>query len=146
MHPSFKKLLILFGPSVVFLLLMIILVYNKHSAQHEPTPLEIKMAQIRLGTSVEDADAIIGTPPDLTKESRGVIVNSTMLLDETNPKSASYGPPQDYLLRTWKGEEVSVTVVFDLDGKSVCHWSWWNNLPPQSPYGPYRVFDRVGLF
>ena len=146
MPPSCKKLLILFGPSVGFLLLMMMLVYNKHSAQHVPTPLEMKMAQIRLGTSVEDADVIIGTPPDLTKESRGVIVNSTMLLDESNPKAAGYGPPQDYTLRTWKGEEVSVTVVFDLDGKAVCHWSWWNSQPPQTPYSPYRVFERIGLF
>ncbi|QDU49964.1 hypothetical protein [Gimesia panareensis] len=147
MKASLKKYLIIFCPIICFLLLMRVAVSYKHDTRHAPGPLEIKLAQVRLGATVEEADALFGTPPDETSQTEGVIMNPTTMLTASNEQAAQYGMPQEYVLRTWKGEEISATVAFDNEGQAVCRWVWSsNNPPPLNPYGPYRVFKRVGLF
>ncbi|QDV16753.1 hypothetical protein Pan153_13850 [Gimesia panareensis] len=145
MQASLKKYLIIVCPPVCFLLLMVVAVSSRHSPQQELTELQIDVAQIRLGATVEEAEALFGASADATTETKGVIVDSKTMFTAANEQAAKYVPPEDYVLHTWKRGEFYATVAFDEEGQAVCRWAWWNNPPPRTPYSPYQVLKRVGL-
>ncbi|MFK7777921.1 MAG: hypothetical protein QM501_07320 [Gimesia sp.] len=146
MKSSLKIYLIVFGSVTCYLLLMTTAVYKKHSRNRDFSPLESNVARLRLGISESEVDTLMGSAPDATSQTTGVIANSASMLDVTNEQAAKYGPPQKYTLRIWKGNEVNATVAFDQTGKAVCRWTWYEKTRSYSPYSPYQVFKRVGLF
>lgn len=149
MKSSLKLYLIVFGAVSCYLLLMTTAVYKKHSRNRDFSPLESNVARLRLGISESEVDTLMGSAPDATSETTGVIANSVTMLHVTNEQAAKYGPPQKYSLRSWKGNEVNATVAFDQTGKAVCRWTGHKNgrsYRSFSPYSPYQVLKRVGLF
>lgn len=148
MKSSLKIYLLVFVSVSCYLLLMKIAVVNKHSPHRDISPLESTVAQIPLGISADEAASLMGSPPDTTSNSKGVVVNSTMMLAAVNDQATKYGVPQEYALHTWKRDDVIATVVLDQTDKVVCHWagSPHKNRGRYHPYSPYEVFKRVGLF
>lgn len=149
MKSSLKKYLITFGSVACYLLLMKMAIVNKHSPQRELTQLESTVARIPLGSSKIETDTLMGAPPDVTSNSKGVIVNPTMMLRAVNEQIVKYGVPQEYTLCIWKRDDVSATVAFDQTGKVVCRWAWSKNRGRRRsyhPYSPYELLSRLGLF
>lgn len=148
MKSSLKKYLITFVLVVCYLQLMKFAVVNKHNPHQEISQLELTVAQIPLGISADETNALMGSPPDETSNSKGVIVNPTTMLAAVNEQIVKYGVPQKYTMRTWKRDNVIATVAFDQTGKVVCRWagSTAKNRGRYHPYSPYEVFRRVGLF
>lgn len=140
-----EKYLLLFGPAVCFLLLIVFAVYSKHITQRAPSALEIKVAQIRLGATLQDAEDIMGTPPDSAEECKGYIASPVIMLAATNSQAKDKNPPGQYTLQTWKEDETGATVVFDTAGEVVCRWAWSENLRTPNPYSPVQFLKRIGL-
>ncbi|WP_339731968.1 hypothetical protein [uncultured Gimesia sp.] len=148
MKSSLKIYLIVFVSVSCYLLLMKTAIVNKHSPHRDISPLESTVSQIPLGISVDETDTLMGSPPDTTSNSKGVIMNSTTILHPANDQASKYGPPQKYTLCIWKRDDVGATVVFDQAGKVVCRWAWstTKNRGRYHPFSPYGLFDRLGLF
>lgn len=147
MKSSLKKYLIVFVSVSCYLLLMKAAIYNKHSRTHEVSQLESMVARIPLGISKDEIDTLMGTPPDTTSNSKGVIVNPTMMLAAENEKATKYGAPQKYTMCIWKRGDAGATVALDQTGKVVCRWAWSKDSGRRyHPYSPYQVLRRVGLF
>ncbi|QDT42339.1 hypothetical protein Pan241w_24220 [Gimesia alba] len=149
MKSSLKKYLIVFVSVACYLLLMKVAIVNKHSPQREISQLESTVARIPLGSSQDETETLMGSPPDATSNSKGVIVNPTMMLAAVNEQIVKYGVPQEYTLHTWKRDDVIATVAFDQTGKVVCRWAWSKSSMRRRsyhPYSPYEILKRVGLF
>jgi len=145
MNSSLKKYLIIFGSGASCLLLMTWAVFNKYSPHREISPLESSLAQIHLGISKDEANTLMGSPPDATLNANGVVVNSKTMLSAVNELATKYGVPQKYSLHTWKRGDGGATIVFDQTGKAVCRWAYSQYTQSHHPYSPYQVLKRVGL-
>ncbi len=106
------------------LLLMTVGIYFKYAPRHQVSELESITARIPLGISTAQADAHLGTPPDAVSQTRGTLLNSTMLVTADNPLSAQQGSVQFYSLRTWHRGDRHATVVIDQSDKVAGHWTW----------------------
>ncbi|QDU14538.1 hypothetical protein CA11_23460 [Gimesia maris] len=111
------------------LLLMTASIYFKYAPRHQVSELESITARIPLGISAAQADAHLGTPPDVVSQTRGTLLNSTMLLSANNPLSAEQGNVQLYTLRTWHRGDAHATIAVDESGKVAGRWSWSDHPP-----------------
>ncbi|QDT79003.1 hypothetical protein Mal35_24560 [Gimesia maris] len=106
------------------LLLMTVGIYFKYALHNPVTELETVTARIPLGISTAEADSLMSTPPDAISQTRGTLLNSTMLVTADNPLSAEQGDVQLYSLRTWHRGDRHATVVIDQSDKVAGHWTW----------------------
>ncbi|EDL57904.1 hypothetical protein [Gimesia maris] len=111
------------------LLLMTVGIYFKYAPRHQVSELESITARIPLGISTAQADAHLGTPPDAVSQTRGTLLNSTMLVTADNPLSAEQGDVQLYSLRTWRRGDTHATIAVDESGKVAGRWSWSDHPP-----------------
>ena len=85
---------------------------------------EVTVAVIPLGVTTEEADKMIGSPPDVITKQDGVLVTPVTMLTASNGLAKQYGPPQTYSLRVWDRDGVKATVAVDREGKVAGHWTW----------------------
>ncbi|WP_278466525.1 hypothetical protein [Gimesia maris] len=114
------------------LLLMTVGIYFKYAPRHQVSELESITARIPLGISAAAADAHLGTPPDVVSQTRGTLLNSTMLLTADNPLSAEQAEVQLYTLRTWHRGNRHATVAVDQSDKVAGRWSWSDHPPTRT--------------
>ena len=93
------------------------------------SPLESTIAKMPVGISVDEVNALIGSPPDSIKEEQAVLVNVNAMYSADNPKGKQYGKPAVYEFREWQIDDVNATVALDAKGNVAARWT-------------YRVRDR----
>ena len=129
------------------LLLMTVGIYFKYAPRHQVSELESITARIPLGISSAQADAHLGTPPDVVSQTRGTLLNSTMLLTADNPLSAQQGDVQLFTLRTWHSGDTHATVAVNQSGKVAGRWSWSDHPPSsKSQFNLNEVAQRIFRF
>ncbi|WP_298861024.1 hypothetical protein [uncultured Gimesia sp.] len=125
MKTTLKKYLLLLLPVSCILLLGIVSVFFLNRPAHVVSQLEVTVAQMPLGISADEADAILGTAPDSISEMDGVLMSPVTMLTASNELSRKYGEPETYSLRVWKRGDVSATVAVDSEGKVAGRWTWF---------------------
>ncbi|MCA9014429.1 MAG: hypothetical protein KDA77_03765 [Planctomycetaceae bacterium] len=146
MKSSLKKTPFVIGAVGCYLLLMILMIYMKHSRSDQVSQLETTVSQIRLGWTSKEVNQLLGSPPDTTSPIKGVILNSMTMTVTENLQKTIDGIPQEYVRSNWKRDDETASVVFDQEGKVVYRRAWSESRGRYHPYSPYQVFKRVGLF
>lgn len=142
---SRRQYLIFFSGVTVYLLLMVLVVYIKHSRSRKVSPLETTISQIRLGWNVDEVNDFLGAPADSTKEIKGIVLNSMTMLLTKDLKKTKDGVPQEYVLRDWsRGDEIA-WVVFDQTGKVVCRNAGSRKNSQPHDWSVYYALRRLGM-
>ena len=91
------------------------------------TEIESTIATLPIGITADEADRIMGSPPDSVDSTRGVLVTPVTMLAATNEHANNYGEPQEYSMRMWKRDGVQAVVAVDSNGAVAGHWAWRPN-------------------
>ncbi len=98
-----------------------------YSRIEQPVPfsqLKMTVAKMPLGITAEEADTIMGAPPDLVAKQDGVLVTSVTMLTASNELAKKHGSPQTYSMRIWKRDGIEATVAVNSDGMVAGRWTW----------------------
>jgi hypothetical protein len=118
------RLLLLASVTTVATLMAFGLAYLRIEWPRPVSQLEATIASLPLGTSADEADAMIGSAPDTVTEQEGVLATPVTMYAASNEKGAKYGEPQTYSMRMWERDGVRAVVAIDGDGKVAGRWTW----------------------
>ena len=110
--------------AVTAVAVLVVVVAIQQAAERRGEALRMAVATLPLGITSEQADAIVGQPPDLISQQSGVLVTPVTMLAEGNSKAAAYGAAERYTLRTWQRGDVKATVAIDARGVVAGRWTW----------------------
>lgn len=120
-----SRKLVLIAASLVLIpaLVLAAIVALRYRAIQRGRELKSRVAEIPLGVTAAEADAIVGGTPDNVSEEWGVLMSPVTMLSANNSRAGAYGPPQRYVLRTWKRGDVTATVAIDAEGTVAGRWA-----------------------
>lgn len=98
--------------------------YSRIEWPRPVSQLEATFASLPLGISPEEADGIVGSPPDTVTEEDGVLATPVLMYAASNEKGAPFGEPQTYIMRVWECDDVKAVVAVDHNGKVAGRWAW----------------------
>lgn len=84
---------------------------------------EASVALLPLGISPDEADSILGSPPDSISSQDGILASPVTMYTSANEKGFKYGEPQTYSLRVWERDGVKGVVAVDRNGLVAGRWT-----------------------
>lgn len=144
MYSLRKSNLLTLSPVACCLLMLAAAVLILYCSQLELTPLEVKAAQIPLGSKLADVKRHLGRRNDFDSDRTGYLRRNEILPIHSK-LIANWGAPQRFSVRIWEQDGIRAYFAFDAKGKLASHWTRFLYPPsgPQHALRPHSVYRHA---
>jgi hypothetical protein len=108
---------------LILLLLAVLLAVRIRQGQLSRAEFAAEFAAIQPGMTHDEVERRLGKKPGYQKMMLGKVISPTSFASNSNPLPKDRHRYQQYDFQQWTTSELTVMIVFDLEGRVVCRYS-----------------------